>query len=201
MIRKKLFKAYSKTLGMSKPFRFGQVLSFNDGKNIKNLTDEIVLDVLDISDKNGQGFCEGDMFKFRGYDYIVVFLNGHFIGRCAEYSHLFCPLNSELEIFGNFYSMPDQAEFLKSCENAILSDHNSEIHRIETEISKHKKQAEWSEAQIKTLIENKNYGLVSIHSDKLEYAKAAIKGLEVELTHKPLLIPWILELLENKTCR
>ena len=55
------FKAWSSELkSMSKPFTFGQVLNFND-KNIKSLTDEVVLQFIGLKDKNGKDICEGDI--------------------------------------------------------------------------------------------------------------------------------------------
>jgi len=55
------FRAWSDELkSMSKPFTFGQVLNFND-KNIKSLTNEVVLQFIGLTDKNGNEICEGDI--------------------------------------------------------------------------------------------------------------------------------------------
>ena len=57
------FRAWNSELkAMSKPFTFGQVLNFNE-KNIKTLTDEIVLRFIGHKDKNGIEICEGDIIK------------------------------------------------------------------------------------------------------------------------------------------
>jgi len=200
MVREKLFKAYSKTLGMSKPFRFGQVLSFNDGKNIKSLTDEIVLDVLDMSDKNGQRFCEGDMFKFRGDDYITVFSMGHFIGRGVEYSHMYFPLNDELEIFANFYSLPNQNEFLKSCENAIRSNYQFKVQELNAKISESKIEFERAEKEFQELIKDKDYKSIGIancaHSLKMLQGDIARNESELKETIEPT--SWVLGLVSQQ---
>ena len=64
------FRAWNEELqSMSKPFTFGQVLNFND-KNIKYLTDEIVLRFIRHKDKNGIEICEGDIIKAKTVDVI-----------------------------------------------------------------------------------------------------------------------------------
>ena len=60
MSREIKFKAWNKELkSMSKPFTFGQVLNFND-KNIKSLTNEIILQFTGLKDKNGIDIYSGD---------------------------------------------------------------------------------------------------------------------------------------------
>ena len=64
------FRAWNDDLkSMSKPFTFGQVLNFND-KNIKSLTNEIVLRFIGHKDKNGIEVCEGDIIKAKTIDVI-----------------------------------------------------------------------------------------------------------------------------------
>ena len=58
------FRAWNDDLkSMSKPFTFGQVLNFND-KNIKSLTNEIVLRFIGHKDKNGIEVCHRKPQKF-----------------------------------------------------------------------------------------------------------------------------------------
>ena len=103
---------------MSKPFRFGQVLNFND-QIIKSLSkDEIVMQFTGLKDKNGVDIYDGDYlsnnYNAKG---VVSFVNGMFVVKFTYEETLLtkdgetayfrlCTVNLITDIIGNIYENP-----------------------------------------------------------------------------------------------
>jgi len=112
------FRAWSDELkSMSKPFTFGSVLNFND-KNIKSLTNEIVLQFIWLKDKNGKEIFEGDILCENRFDgkhrYYKIFRGkGGFVFN-AHQDDFKLPIDKI--IFTESCSDMQNASFLETCE-------------------------------------------------------------------------------------
>lgn len=105
------FRAWNEDLkSMSKPFTFGQVLTFND-KHIKSLTDEIVLRFIGHKDKNGIEICEGDIIKAKVIDVIhpqdAWKIQGEYITSSVYWDKYNCSFETDF----NCFSFSDSNKF------------------------------------------------------------------------------------------